>query len=410
MQKIATTITSFDIWVVGLLTAASFVSEKILALAVGSVIFFGIIRWLARGLISVRTPADWPILGMIFLLPINIWATSDLVTTLPQILRLLIGIGLYYTVINWSATVHRTRWLVRGLWFASLVLSLYAFISVEWTNTKFTFIPASLYSHFRILVSDTANPNVMAGILAILLPCSLAPLLFSGLRLQRLDMSLAALTTIMVVLVMVLTQSRGGILALGVIIVLLIILRWKKGWIIISSFILLLFAWIVWLGPERAINVVFANTALVGIDGRLEVWSRAVYIIRDFPFTGAGIGTYTRVVDLLYPLFTYFPDTVVHAHNLFLQIAVDLGIPGLIAWLAIWILITVTAIRLYRSARDVHDNWFMGLGAGLLCSQVALIVHGLMDAVTWGMVKAAPLVWLVWGVTVAARLAKGNWD
>lgn len=401
---------SLDIWVIGLLTAASFVSEKLLPVVVGSVIFFGVIRWIVRGSISIRTPADWPIFLMVFLLPANLWATADLVTTLPQVLRILTGIGLYYTVINWTVSTHRIRWLVRGIWLACLVLSLYAFISVEWTSSKFTFIPPSLYSHFRILVSDTTHPNVMAGILAILLPCSLSLLFFGGLRRNRLDISLATLTTFMVVLVMVLTQSRGGILALVTIIALLIWLRWKKGWIIITGLTIFSFMWIIWLGPGQFLNIVFANTTLGGIDGRLEVWSRAIYIIQDFPLTGIGIGTYTRVVDILYPFFNQAPGTVVHAHNLFLQIAVDLGIPGLIAWLAIWILISVAALRLYIQARKDHDDWFVGLGAGLLCSQVALVAHGLMDAVTWGMIKAAPLVWLVWGVAVAASLIDRNQD
>ncbi len=410
MHKIAVKLISFDIWVIGLLTAATFISEKILALAVGSVIFFGACRWIARGSISVRTPADWPILMIIFLLPVNLWATSDIVITLPQVLRVLIGIGLYYVVVNWSGTTFRIRWLVRGIWVASLVLSVYAFISVEWTSAKFTFIPPSLYSYFRILVSDTTHPNVMSGTLVILLPFSLSLLFFGGLRRHWFDISLATLTTIVVVLVMVLTQSRGGMLALGVIIALLIWLRWKKGWIIITGLTVIILAWISWLGPGRVLNILFANSTLGGMDNRLEVWSRAIYVIRDFPLTGIGLGTYTRIVDTIYPFFSHDPGTIVHAHNLILQIAVDLGIPGLIAWLAIWILISVITLRSYTQARKYNDDWLVGLSVGLLCSQVALITHGLMDAVTWGMIKSAPLVWLVWGVAVAARLIEQKRD
>jgi putative inorganic carbon (HCO3(-)) transporter len=44
------------------------------------------------------------------------------------------------------------------------------------------------------------------------------------------------------------------------------------------------------------------------------------------------------------------------------------------------------------------------LGAGLLGSQIALIVHGLTDAVTWGMVRPAPVVWALWGTVIAAAL------
>ncbi len=84
--------------------------------------------------------------------------------------------------------------------------------------------------------------------------------------------------------------------------------------------------------------------------------------------------------------------------------AVDLGIPGLIAWLAILGTVILTAWQVYRYGRETEDGWVAGLGAGLLGSQVALIVGGIMDAVTWGMVKPAPIVWAIWGLTVASWL------
>ena len=95
------------------------------------------------------------------------------------------------------------------------------------------------------------------------------------------------------------------------------------------------------------------------------------------------------------------PGAILHAHNLFLQIGVDLGIPGLIAWLAILLVVLALSWKLYRYGR-VHQNvQCAALGAGLLCSQLALVVHGMTDAVTWGMVRPAPLVWAIWGLAVA---------
>jgi putative inorganic carbon (HCO3(-)) transporter len=122
---------------------------------------------------------------------------------------------------------------------------------------------------------------------------------------------------------------------------------------------------------------------------------------QDFPFTGIGMGLFGEVADLLYPFFLAAPGSIPHAHNLLLQIAVDLGIPGLIAWLAIFLTLTVSAWQVFRSSRIAGDGWFMGLSAGLLCSQLALIAHGLVDAVTWGMVRPAPLVWALWGMIAA---------
>jgi len=73
-----------------------------------------------------------------------------------------------------------------------------------------------------------------------------------------------------------------------------------------------------------------------GLDGRVEIWSRAIYGIRDFSFTGMGLGTFRHIVPMVYPLFSVSPDLDVgHAHNELLQAGVDLGIPGLIAFIAL---------------------------------------------------------------------------
>jgi putative inorganic carbon (HCO3(-)) transporter len=57
---------------------------------------------------------------------------------------------------------------------------------------------------------------------------------------------------------------------------------------------------------------------------------------------------------------------------------------------------------LFRDGQTRHHPWAAGLGAGLLGSETALVIHGLTDAVTWGMVRPAPLVWGIWGTAIAA--------
>jgi putative inorganic carbon (HCO3(-)) transporter len=161
-----------------------------------------------------------------------------------------------------------------------------------------------------------------------------------------------------------------------------------------------------WLGPERVLSEAIASATLGGSEGRGEVWTRALYILEDFPLTGVGLGAFTRVTDLLYPLFRYPPGAIGHAHNLFLQVGVDVGLPGLAAWLAMYLLALAISWRAYRLGSVNGDWWMAGLGSGLFAGQIALGVHGLVDAVVWGMVRPAPLVWGVWGIIMAtARLS-----
>jgi putative inorganic carbon (HCO3(-)) transporter len=153
---------------------------------------------------------------------------------------------------------------------------------------------------------------------------------------------------------------------------------------------------------DRLLELLSSGVSLGGLEGRIEVWSRAIYMIQDFPITGVGLGLFGDIADNLYPFFLNPPGSVPHAHNLYLQIAVDVGIPGLIAWLSILSIVLALSWQLYRSGRMMRDNWTAGLGAGLLCSQLALLTHGLLDAVTWGAVRPVPIVWALWGLTCAA--------
>jgi putative inorganic carbon (HCO3(-)) transporter len=125
--------------------------------------------------------------------------------------------------------------------------------------------------------------------------------------------------------------------------------------------------------------------------------------LEAFPFTGIGMGCFQDIVNTFYPLRPE-PVAIGHAHQLFLQIDVDLGIPGLIAWVGCFVAVVVLSWKLYRSGRQQKAGWLSVVGAGSLGSATALLVGGLFDAVTWG-TRAAFIPWLVWGLCVGVWVA-----
>ncbi len=156
------------------------------------------------------------------------------------------------------------------------------------------------------------------------------------------------MTGLLVPVVLLLTQSRGGLLTLGVILLLLAALRWRRGWALSALVLIALIITIAVIGPGQLLEFISTDSAFTTLEGRVEIWSRAGYMVQDFPFSGIGMGSFTRVADTLYPFFLAEPGEIMHAHNLFLQIAVDLGIPGLIAWLSIWLLVIAFAWQVFR--------------------------------------------------------------
>ena len=402
IQNLFVKLASIEIWVISTCVLISIIYPDALLGVVCIGVFFWFVRRFTSGRFTVRTPIDISVLLLLLMIPITLWATAIPSKTYPQVYRLLTGVIFLYSIVNWARTSARIRGLVLGVVLATLFLALFATISVEWTQQKLLFIPASLYDRFILLVKDTIHRNVMAGYLIILFPVTLGLLLFAWKELRGKNRLLLLIVACTVFGILILTQSRGALLALGVVLLMMIVLRWKWGWIAIPFSLMAVGGMIALWGADKFLQVLSSGVSLEGLEGRLEVWSRAIYMIQDFPITGIGLGLFTDVADNLYPFFLNAPGSVTHAHNLFLQIAVDVGIPGLIAWLAILITMLILSWQLYRIGCKKGDNWTAGLGAGLLCSQLALITHGLLDAVTWGAVRPVPIVWALWGLICAA--------
>jgi uncharacterized protein YjeT (DUF2065 family) len=97
------------------------------------------------------------------------------------------------------------------------------------------------------------------------------------------------------------------------------------------------------------------------------------------------------------------PDSdIAHAHNIFLQTALDLGLPGLIAYLALLGLALVVCWRWARWGDRLYRATALGLAAGL----VGFHAYGLTDAVALGS-KPGVVFWMALGlVAVLERVGE----
>jgi len=273
------------------------------------------------------------------------------------------------------------------------------------------------------------SANQLAGVLAFYLPLALGwlwsviarmagrgqgaeprrPSRLRSLGIAALNLGVllaAALSVGITAGLLVITQSRSGwiggtagVLALGALALGSARQRWLH-WLVIGVVALTLIGGGVFLAriPAEAWGRLWGDTAvietevtgIVSFSGRVEIWSRALYAIQDFPFTGCGLGTLRKVIPLLYPLFTVSPENdIAHAHNIFLQTAADVGLPGLIAYLA---LLGLAAVVAWKSAPR--------RGLPLLAAFIALHLYGLTDAVALGS-KPGIVFWAALGLLAA---------
>jgi putative inorganic carbon (HCO3(-)) transporter len=131
------------------------------------------------------------------------------------------------------------------------------------------------------------------------------------------------------------------------------------------------------------------------VAGRVELWSRAVDAIRDAPLTGVGMNAFRVVMPERYPPFLFPITDLAHAHNHLLQAALDVGLPGLVAYASIWLIIGALLVRVLRlSDERVYRSIAGGIGAGL----IAHFVFGLTDAIPLG-AKVGVLFWLTLALT-----------
>ena len=108
---------------------------------------------------------------------------------------------------------------------------------------------------------------------------------------------------------------------------------------------------------------------------RPQWWKTSLQLIAKHPITGIGLGRFRHEYQLNAPAGTHHKPY--HAHNIYLHIAVEQGIPSLILFLAILFLIFRQLFVLHK--RD--DFWCSGLfigGSGFL---ISALVYGLADQI-----------------------------
>ena len=196
--------------------------------------------------------------------------------------------------------------------------SQYVF-GVDTSEMKLTDIDPFSGMYSRIF-STFENPSALAEYLDIIICLALGLLAKFGTVKQKLVL-LAAI--VILTLCLALTYSRGAFLAIfAVFLVYGILCDWRILMFFTLGTAILLYNDTILL--ERVISVFTTNDLSNGL--RVGIWVSTISMIADHPFIGIGWGAYQTV----YPQYDYYfldmNETVYHAHNLFLQVAAEVGI------------------------------------------------------------------------------------
>ncbi len=364
-------------------------------------------QWLPRTPYNLLWLCWWLSLGLAILV------TADPDLTLPKATGLFLGFAVWRYL---SQFIHHRAWFQVALTafiLTGLAFTLMAILSVNWVSkvpliaTLLPLIPTQLLT---LPESDAlgTHANQLAGTLLsfMLLPLSL----LIGRAWQKEKAApkwgLLLLTAILGILLL-LTQSRSGwIGGYGSLVALLTMWQFalppgqprRRLQMLLLLTVVALFAGLLLIGPQR-LQTIWQDPAqqtalgsLETINFRFEVWRWAVMAIGDFPFTGTGLGTFRQVAFRLYPIAISPSYDIAHAHNIFLQVALDVGLPGLIVYGSFLLLAGGITWQVMRQCAALRPA-----AIGLMSGIIALHLYGLTDALAIG-AKPGLLFWLALGL------------
>ena len=359
------------------------------------------------------TPFNLALLLLGLAIAVGILVSADPSETLPKATGLILGLATWRWLVIAVRTRRHVAWAVALLLAICFGFSFAGIVVFGLVNLPKIPLLTSLNPFQGLVLPEwlavAVHPNQLAGLICLYLPL-LVSLLLAPRRYPSWLRPVLAVLTALAVFAHLLTQSRGGwIGATAGLLVLLglwgAVLPPSRGrralrWLAVAGCVAAL-GIILWIGPATLRDIWLnppAQTAvgtLTTLSYRRVLWPWAVTAIGDFPFTGIGLGAFRQAAFRLYPLPLPVEQDIAHAHNIFLQTGLDLGLPGLVAYGAVLILAAVVGWRVAR--RDVG---LRAVSLGLLAGLAALHIFGLADALALG-AKPGLVFWFALGLLAA---------
>jgi O-antigen ligase len=243
------------------------------------------------------------------------------------------------------------------------------------------------------------NHNHFAGLLELAAPFLVGAVLYSfqarqisrrkGMARGRehpeaLGVQLVVYIFLLIVLLvgLIFSKSRGGILGACISLLFVALLAQfrvrRKAWIVgLAAFMAIAAVYGMWIGLGPVLTR-FEQLGLgkqeFDIATRLSFTRDSLGIVRDYPWTGMGLGTF--VTGFRHYQTQWVAYTVDHAHNDYVEIAAETGIIGAaVLFLPIFYLLVRMVVSFLTDSRRYRPSIVLGC----IGSTLALLIHTAMD-------------------------------
>ncbi|WP_196603213.1 O-antigen ligase family protein [Pectinatus haikarae] len=282
---------------------------------------------------------------------------------------------IYYLAVQCIVTEEQIRKIIFSIGISAVLVLFYGFfqytVGINTAGMDWTDMQAFPEMTMRVF-STWENPNILAGYLNMVMAIAFGIFIYTDEKKARL---IIGVFFILAVIILGFTYARGACLSIVAVIAAYGIFCKKK---IILPLVAVL-AVLMYLDTALFDRMTSVFTTIdTSSELRLALWESTVEMVLDHPLLGIGWGAYYFV----YPSYDFYMQgnfiKIVHAHNMYLNIAAETGIIGLLSFIvclggSIW--------RALLNYKRLPTNFLRGtlLGCGLALSAIAL--NGLTDFV-----------------------------
>lgn len=233
-----------------------------------------------------------------------------------------------------------------------------------------------------VLYGFQANRNAQADVLLIGLLAAVAAWHASAVT-SRAATGMLGACVLLILLGAALTGSRTGIALAPVAAAWCLLLQpWRlppdspvrRPWVIAFSGLALAGLTLA-IAQSRSFERVVSRFDFAG-EYRPDIWRDTLFAIGQYWPVGSGVGTFTRVIGPAERLEAIGPALPNRAHNEYLELLLEAGLPGAVAWLVVILLVGLAAWRALRQNRTGPGLPQAVFAAGTL---TIVSLHSLVD-------------------------------
>ena len=217
------------------------------------------------------------------------------------------------------------------------------------------------------------NPNVYGAYLLLAIPIAAACIVYFKNPLLKV---LCGGLTGLLLFNLLMTYSRGCYLGLAFALGIFILLM-EKRFVVLFIPALLALPFVL---PASIINrfmsiIDFANMDTSTIF-RISIWQGSVRILEDFWMSGLGQGA--EAFNRVFPFYALAASVAEHAHNTFLQMAIELGILGLVIFIGFLACFFRMTANFLRQSKDFKHRV---MAAAMIAAVIGFLLQGVFDHV-----------------------------